>query len=316
VVDASDQLPHALLLSGPPGVGKSRFAHALVSQLLCEAPQAARPCGTCAACGWVAAGTHPDLRVLSLALTDEGKPSSEIRIDQVRALADFLVVGSHRGGRRIVVIDPADAMNTVTANALLKTLEEPGDGLLFLLVTGRADALLPTIRSRCQTVSLPGPGLEAACAWIQGAAGCTPEEARTWLAMAGGAPLHALRLAEPASASAHRSMLEAIAGLPDTALMDVADSLQGFDARQWLPLLQRWAIDLSRCRHGAPPRYFPPWKARLNELSRRTDDTRLADAARGLAGQFRHLGHPLNPRLFCEESLGLLAAALTPTAQP
>jgi hypothetical protein len=132
--------------------------------------------------------------------------------------------------------------------------------------------------------------------------------------MAGGAPLPAAHLAEPARAAAHRTMLETLAKLPDTGPIEVADALQSFEPRLWLPLLQRWVMDLGRVKQGAAPRYFPQWSGRLQELAGRSDTDRLVKAGRVLAGQFRLVGHPLNPRLFCEESLGALASAFTPIA--
>ena len=309
----SERLPHALLLLGTPGIGKSRFAQALGAALLCESPLPdRRACGRCDACGWVAADTHPDLRRLSRVIDEDGKQAREFKIEQVRALADFLVVGAHRGGRRVVLIDPADAMNMVTDNALLKSLEEPGDGLMFVLVTSRPDAIPPTIRSRCQVRVIEGPALEEASAWVQGQTGCSPAEAGTWLAIAGGAPLNAIGFAEPAQSAAHRTMLEAISRLPDTSPVAAADALQPWHGRQWLPLLQRWLMDLARCSAGAEPRYFPAQSARLVELAARIDPPALAEAGRGLAAQYRHVEHPLNPRLFCEESLEVYLGAFGP----
>jgi len=202
-----------------------------------------------------------------------------------------------------VLIDPADAMNMVTANAMLKTLEEPGDGLLFVLVSSRPDAIAATIRSRCQVRVLEGPALDAASAWVQGQTGCTPQDAGKWLAIAGGAPLHATRFAEPGQAAAHRTALEAIAALPETGPEVAADALQRADARLWLPLLQRWLIDVGRCRVGAEPRYFASHARRLVELAGRADEAGIAKAGRALAAQYRHVEHPLNPRLFCEASI-------------
>jgi DNA polymerase III subunit delta' len=300
----ADRMPHALLLLGTPGIGKTRYLQALAAALLCESPAAdRRACGRCDACGWVAAGTHPDLRVLTYPVDEDGKVGKEIKVDQVRALSDFLVVSGHRGGRRVVLIDPADAMNAVTANTLLKTLEEPGDGLVFLLASSRPDAIPATIRSRCQVRVLEGPGMEVASAWVQGETGCTPHDAGSWLAMAGGAPLHATQFAEPGRAAAHRAMLEAIASLPETPPEVAADVLHRVDARQWLPVMQRWLMDIGRCGTGAEPRYFPALGARLAELSKRTDPAALAEAGRGLAAQYRFVEHPLNARLFCEASI-------------
>jgi DNA polymerase-3 subunit delta' len=306
----ADRLPHALLLLGTPGIGKSRFANALGAALLCESPAAdGRACGRCDACGWVAADNHPDFRRLSLVVDEDGKQAREIKVEQFRALGDYLVVGAHRGGRRVVLIDPADALNAVTANAFLKTLEEPGDGLIFLLVTSRPDGIPPTIRSRCQMKLIEGPAFDEASAWVQGQSGCSPKEAGTWLAMVGGAPLHATSFAEPAQATAHRAMLEAIARLPDTSPLAAADSLQPWDGRQWLPVLQRWLMDVARCQTGAQPRYFPAQAARLAELAARAAPAAIAEAGRGLAGQYRFVEHPLNARLFCEASLDMYIGA-------
>ena len=124
-IAARQTMPHALLLLGTPGIGKTRYVQALAASLLCESPAAdGRACGRCDACGWLAADSHPDFRLLTLAVDDDGKVAREIRIEQLRALSDFFVVGAHRGGRRVVVIDPADSMNAVTANALIGPLTE------------------------------------------------------------------------------------------------------------------------------------------------------------------------------------------------
>lgn len=309
------RLPHAVLVLGTPGIGKSRLLRAFAAALLCESPAAdGRACGRCDACGWLRADSHPDLRVIEREAGDDGAPAREIRIDQFRAIADFCVVGSHRGGRRVVVVDPADAMNAVSANAFLKTLEEPTPGLVFLLGSARPDAIPATIRSRCAVRVAEGPSMEAATAWLQGQTGCTPADAATWLAMAGGAPLHAAGFAEPAQSAAHRAMLEVVASLPDTAVVTAADGLQGRDARLWLPLLQRWLMDVGRCRAGAEPRYFPAHAARLAQLAGRCDDRSIARAGRALAEQYRHVEHPLNARLFCEESLARYVGAYEPAS--
>jgi len=312
-----DRLPHALLLSSPPGCGLSECAQELSMALLCEQPaRDGSACHQCPACQWMAAGTHPDARKLSLVVGDDGKVSTQISVDAVRGLAGFLAVAGHRGGRRVVLIDPAQVMNGIAANALLKSLEEPGLGVTFLLVSERPELLLPTIRSRCQQVGLPAPDLPDAQDWLQGASGCTAEQARSLLAASGGAPLQALALAEPSIARSHAMALQALARLPDEAVSQVADALSALDAGIWLPLSQRWLMDVARVAAGASPRYFPQQRERLTQLAGRVGNPALlTEAARGLTRQFRQISHPLNPRLYCEESLAILSAAFASGGQ-
>src|SRR5256885_5283861 len=163
-----ERLPHAILLQSGEGLGEFEFAQACAQSLLCEDPRPGeRPCGACHACDWFSLGNHPDFRLIvpeSMApeSSEEGaepakKKSEQIRIEQVRELAGFLAVGTHRAGLRVILIYPADAMNANTQNALLKSLEEPPPGTVFLLVSTQIDRLLPTVRSRCARFALPPP---------------------------------------------------------------------------------------------------------------------------------------------------------------
>jgi len=189
-----DRLPHALLLIGQKGLGKYALAREFAAALLCEsgAPDG-RACGGCLACNWFALGNHPDFRLLQPdALSEEvaaeegkKKPSQQITIDQVRELDEFLGVGSHRGGLSIVLVNPAEAMNRNAANSILKTLEEPPPNTLFLLVSSDPSRLLPTIRSRCQSIPFVTPSRETATR-ILGAAGL--RDAERWLAVRRGWP--------------------------------------------------------------------------------------------------------------------------------
>jgi len=157
----SQRLPHAVLVQAPEGCGAFEFAQMVASSLLCENPGAERrACGACLACRWFGQGNHPDFRlIVPESMTEnpqsEGeesprkeKRSEQVRIEQVRELAELLSVGTHRGGHRVILIYPADAMNPNTQNALLKSLEEPPPSTVFLLVTSQTDRLLPTVRSR------------------------------------------------------------------------------------------------------------------------------------------------------------------------
>ena len=312
-----ERLPHALLLTSPPGCGLSDGAQEFSIALLCEQPaEGGWACHRCQACQWVSAGSHPDLRKLGLIVGDDGKLSSQIPVDAVRALSGFLSVAGHRGGRRVVLIDPAQAMNGVAANALLKSLEEPSAGVTFLLISDRPEMLLPTIRSRCQQVTVPAPHHREAQDWLQGASGCGEDQAGSLLAASGGAPLLAMDLAEPARAKSHAQALQALSRLPEEAVSQVADALTALEAEIWLPLSQRWLMDIARVACGAVPRYFPQQRDRLLQLaSRIASPTMLSEASLGLARQFRQISHPLNPRLFCEESLAILAGAFVSGAR-
>ncbi|MBO9480910.1 DNA polymerase III subunit delta' [Salinisphaera sp. G21_0] len=154
-------LSHALLLKGVPGVGKGYFARALATRVLCHQNSGEYACGHCKSCELVKAGTHPDLLVVQPEST--GKP---IKIDQIRQVNEFARKTAQQGGRRVIIINPAEAMNVNAANALLKSLEEPGGDTLFILVSARSGDMLPTIRSRCQMVSFTVPDIAQAKAWL------------------------------------------------------------------------------------------------------------------------------------------------------
>lgn len=186
------QHAHAYLLQGPAGIGKRVLADQLAALLLCQQPDTHRACGACKACHLLAAATHPDLYVLQPEEVDKA-----IKVDQVRALVDFVVQTAHLGGRKVVVVEPAEAMNPNAANALLKSLEEPAGNTVMLLVSHQPSRLLPTIKSRCVQQSCPLPDEAASFAWMQNKLpDLDREQVLELLALAGGSPLTALRLLE------------------------------------------------------------------------------------------------------------------------
>lgn len=177
-----NRLPHAILLSGVPDIGKKAFAFALASQLLCKNPDAGQACNSCAACRLLQAGSHPDLRIV------RPEESKLIVVGQIRDLIDWSNHTSQQGGAKVAILYPAEKMNVQSANALLKCLEEPGARTFFLLVTDQPGRLLPTIRSRCQKIEFPVPQKEDAMRWLQ--ANAEPgADISLLLAMALGAPL-------------------------------------------------------------------------------------------------------------------------------
>lgn len=190
------RLPHALLLSGADGLGKERFARAFAARLLCQVPRDGVACGQCKSCNLLVAGTHPDLMWLTT-LTDEktGKTAKAIRVDQIRELVSFAEKSAQMGGWRVVVLSPAHLLNVQAANALLKTLEEPGRDTVLMLLTSQPLSLAPTLRSRCQQRPLPIPTEAEALAWLTPQVG-DEGKARLLLALSRGAPLAALALRE------------------------------------------------------------------------------------------------------------------------
>ncbi|MGE7991940.1 DNA polymerase III subunit delta' [Pseudomonas sp. NPDC089554] len=184
------QHAHAYLLHGPQGTGKRALAERLMARLLCQRPDGLEACGQCKSCLLLKAGSHPDNFVLEPEEAD--KP---IKVDQVRDLVAFVVQTAQLGGRKVVLIEPAEAMNINASNALLKSLEEPSGNTVLLLVSHQPSRLLPTIKSRCQQVACPQPTLAQSQAWLAAALPeCDGAERDELLALAMGSPLMAVNL--------------------------------------------------------------------------------------------------------------------------
>ena len=212
----ADRLHHAYLFEGPDGVGKATFALWFARYVNCLA--AARPCGTCAACRQILAGSHPDVIVVG---TDPERVTRVVSVDQAHAIIHAVQLQRHSARRRVVIIDPADAMNDESANTLLKTLEEPPVGTQFVLVTARVASLLSTIRSRAQRVRF-GPLNDADMAAFAAKKGVDTEAIRA----AEGSPGRALLLAggEGEVRIKIRAGLLAAAGQPLHRLMAFAEA--------------------------------------------------------------------------------------------
>jgi DNA polymerase-3 subunit delta' len=265
-----DRLPHALLISGRWGLGKRRLAEGFGRSLLCAAPGSdGVACGDCRACQLGAAGTHPDL---SLLVPDPDAKSEDIKVDAVRAMIEAGALTAHAGGYRILIIDPADQMNLSAANSLLKTLEEPAAGNLLILVTAQPQRLPATIRSRCQQLLLCPPAEAAGVAWLE-RQGLTPDNALLLLRLAGGAPLGALGLADPAllgqRADAFGGFLGV--GLGAAEPVRVAEAWSKLDGGLLLQWLLGWLQDLALLQEGqaAPRLTNPDRRGDLGRLSQR-----------------------------------------------
>lgn len=316
-----ERFAHAWLIHGLPGIGKRQFALAAAASLLCETPENGLACGHCTACQWLASGNHPDIRRIrpdAIALEegaqesgqdDDGSstakkaPSKEIRIEQLRSLSSWFNTATHRGGWRVAVLYPAQALNVVSANALLKVLEEPPRHTVFLLVADAPDRLLPTLVSRCRRLPLPVPDQAQSMAWLQAQNLQHPSD---WLAASGGAPLLALELSrtrEQACPDWLVTLANLIAAAPGADIGPVADTLEKQAAVDWIDNLQRLFVDLTLAANHEPARYFPALAKPVGAAGARASMSNLLEMNRWLAQQRAVATHPLNPKLFLHTAL-------------
>ncbi|NYT46000.1 DNA polymerase III subunit delta' [Alcaligenaceae bacterium] len=324
-----ERFAHAWLLHGLPGIGKRQFAMAAAASLLCESPIDQLACRHCPACLWLDAGSHPDLRRIrpeALALeegatasadddaeagggTAKKAPSRDIRVEQLRSLGGWFNTATHRGGWRVAVIYPAAAMNAISANALLKVLEEPPEHTVFLLVADAPDRLLPTLVSRCRRLPLSVPDSQTSLSWL---AGEGVQRADAWLAAAGGAPVLARALAQAGGEPCPAWLGDFLRSLSAGASFDVgptADLLEKQAPQDWIDGLQRLLVDLSLAAAGAPLRYFPELAGPLGKVAHQSSPVSLSDTAKWLSQQRAIAGHPLNAKLLVHSVLQRVALA-------
>lgn len=322
---------HALLLHGPRGIGKKSLALDYADFRLCASPLApGKPCGACAECQLNRVGNHPDRRVVfpealagllphpedaeeTAAETPAAeaettgktaKASREIRVEQVRAISEALSITSHRGGQRIVVLAPAEALNAVAANALLKVLEEPPPEVQFVLTTDEIDDVLPTIRSRCVLLRIAAPPAAMALAWLRA------QDAKVgWedlLAAAGGAPLAALAMHEGAllPAETEQALLRLLEQGGDLSPAQIATAVpRELTLDPALRLLARWAHDLLLLQQVGQVRYHRRRASCLQGLVRQIDQRALWSWCDELKQAVAQSEHPLNARLVVESAL-------------
>ena len=308
-----ERMPHAVLVHGTAGTGKTEFARALGAGALCETPRNGLACGACASCHWMSQDNHPDYReVVPEAAADDaaeddgeaGKPekakSLVIKIDQIRAVADFMALTTHRAGFRVLVINPAEALHPAAANSLLKTLEEPPPHTLIVLVSDRPARLLPTIRSRCRLLPLPLPPRAEALAWLKAEGVEEPEAA---LAAAGGAPLLARDLAQPDEAQLRRRLLQELARPSGADALTFAATIERGSVERFVHWMQTWVHDLVRVRLAGSARHHTDFAAALQARARGASLEGLFDLDRALAEARGLSSHPLNARLLAEHLL-------------
>jgi DNA polymerase-3 subunit delta' len=314
---------HALLVQGPGECGEFEFALRLAQRWLCEDARRAPsdpPCGHCTSCRFVLARTHPDLmllvpdalrQALGLSADDEdtgsgdgtkgkAKPSRELKVQAVRAAIEWAQQTASRGRAKVVVIHPADAMNAVSANALLKTLEEPPGALRLLLTTADAERLLPTVRSRCQRLLFALPDRDAATRWLQ-SQGVAEDDAMALLRAAGGRPEQALALAtEGLTAKAWQA-------LPRAVQRGDASAVAGWPLPRLVQALGKLCHDLMAQAMEAETRYFEP-----AALPPAPPLPALTAWSRDLAAKSRQADHPWHAGLYAEALFTQSAALWRP----
>ena len=259
----SDRLGHALLITGPAGIGKRRFADLLAAALLCARPTPeGLPCAACDDCRLLAAGNHPDLTRL---VPDADSKTREIKVDQVRALCSGQAMTSSRGRRAVYRIAPAEAMNRVAANSLLKTLEEPAAATLWLLVSEAPGGLPATIRSRCHRLALAVPAAADALPWLRGQLDGKGDPERL-LTVAHGAPLRALAMADEGQLEARARCLDDLSAVSAgrTDPLAAAQAWQSLEPGLVLDWLAGWVSDRLRlAADAAAPHLTNPDQRRL-----------------------------------------------------
>ena len=310
------QRGHAWLLQGPSGLGQYSLGLALVRAWLCEQPTEQGACGSCPSCHAIEVRTHADLCVLmpetvmlelgwpldekSQSDIDEKKrkPSKEIRIEAMRNAIEFAQRTSARGRGKAVLVYPAERMNHVTANALLKTLEEPPGDVRFVLASEAAHQLLPTIRSRCLTHTMTWPSESEALTWLQGQ-GLAAADARTLLRAAGGRPDDALAFA--ATGREPKSWRSLPRAMQRGELATVAD----WSPVQLIDALHKLCHDLLALGSGATPRYFD-----AGDLPPPPALPVLSAWQRELGQESRSAEHPFNTGLMIEALVSRAQTAL------
>jgi DNA polymerase-3 subunit delta' len=292
------KLHHAFLITGPAGIGKATFAYRAARFLLAEGERAAEGGGMFGpaepaslavvaqsrTAQLVAGRAHPDLGVIRRAYDFKSKKiRAEISVDDVRETLALFEKTAAFGGWRAIIVDAADDLNREGANALLKTLEEPPKRAVFFLVAHRPEALLPTIRSRCQTIMLD-PLPDEALAMLLSAFGGAGGQESAIIARAEGSIRQALRLRQGNTAEVRAQIEAALASLPaiSPSVVDrIAERLRGGNEADqaladFMSALELWlhGAMLRRIAGGEGPRAAEPFAecwARLKERAARLE---------------------------------------------
>ena len=304
------QRGHAWLLQGPSGLGQYSLAMELARAWLCDTPSAQGACGHCPSCHAIDVHAHADLCLLmpEAMMVERGwplsekaqaeiddkkrKPSKEIRVEALRDAVEFSQRTSGRGRGKAVLVFPAERMNLIAANALLKTLEEPPGDVKFVLATGAAHLLLPTIRSRCMGHNMVWPAQDVSTHWLQ-AQQVPAMDAPVLLAAAGSRPEDALQWARAGRTA------QSWSAIPRAVGQGVLTVFADWAPAQVVDALQKLCHDLLLARVGAAPRVFA-----LADLPKPPPLAALTQWSKDLNATARVVEHPFNAGLLLESLVG------------
>jgi len=304
------KLHHAFLLHGRAGIGKYDFALSFSQALLCRnRDDRGYACNECPSCHWFNDESHPDFRLISpeqetgteedASPAKKTKKKTQISVAQIRDLSDFLNLSSHQtSGLRIVLINPAEALNQASANALLKMLEEPAPGVVFILIAHQLQRLLPTIISRCQKINMPVPDTTQALAWLNMKGVANPEQQLAYLE---GSPIKVLseqaqfsQLSEIWKHLALGRKMEPQAAAP----VVIANSVE-----TGVIAVQKWLYDIVTVKLGQQARYHLQHARALQALADKVNLGRLFDLQKKTNELRKLAAHPLNHELQMESLL-------------
>jgi len=294
----SQRLPHGLLFTGQPGMGKRHFARCLAQALFCQQPGGRGvPCGQCRSCRQFVAGTYPDYYLIE---PDQDAKTQDIKVDAIRELIERGVLTSSSGGQKVILIAPADHMNIAAANSLLKTLEEPVSSTLLILVTSQPHRLPATVRSRCQRSEFSADRIQAG-AWL--ARHTQHPQPELLLDLASGAPLTALALAQPQVLQERATMLaefrDCLRGRADPVA--VAERWSQLESLRVLSWISGWLLDMLRLRHSLrTPLFNSDQRDAMGDLARQVDPKRLYRLLDEVLAGRREATSTLNKQLMLE----------------
>jgi DNA polymerase-3 subunit delta' len=304
------KLHHAFLMHGRAGIGKYDFALNFSKALLCPNTDGnGHACDKCPSCHWFDDESHPDFRLISpeqesspdedAPVAKKTKKKTQISVAQIRELSDFLSLSSHQtSGLRIVLINPAEALNQASANALLKMLEEPAPGVIFILVAHQLQRLLPTILSRCQKVNMPVPDQVQALAWLNIKGVPNPEQQLAYLE---GSPIKVL--SEQAQFDQLSEIWKHLALGRKMEPQVAASIVIANSVETGVIAVQKWLYDIVTVTLGQQARYHLQYARALQALAEKVNLGRLFDLQKK-TNELRKLAtHPLNHELQMESLL-------------